>query len=119
MKKSYSKSQLQDKAKAVFKDYPTATSVFATTDSQFFLNQNRAELHAGKKGAVIEIENEFEAPEKTDSKSKTAKELIAEAKTIETIEAVEAAIVLETEGDNRTTVLAAYNARIEELKADN
>jgi hypothetical protein len=121
-KKTYSKSELAKKAVDVFKTYPTAEKIFASNDGQFFLEENRAALHAKslKKGQYFEIENEGEASadNSKDSKSKSAEDLIADAKDIETTEAVEAAIVLETEGKNRKTVLAAYDARIQELKAD-
>ncbi|CDF80573.1 hypothetical protein BN863_28610 [Formosa agariphila KMM 3901] len=120
MKKTYSKADLQKKAQGVFKSYPDADKLFATTDGQFFLDQNRANLHAGAKGKVIEVENDavLESTETKTGKTLKAEDLIANAKDIETIEAVEAAIVQETEGKNRTTVLAAYDARIDELKAD-
>lgn len=120
MKKTYSKAELEKKAQDHFKEYPKADKLFATTDGQFFLDENRANLHAGAKGKVIEIENEGVSEDKSDTKKpQSADALIEASKSIETIEAVEAAIVTETEGKNRTTVLAAYDARIEELKNAN
>ncbi|MFY0714124.1 hypothetical protein J1D01_10635 [Seonamhaeicola sp. NFXS20] len=118
MKKTYSKAELEKKAQAVFKNYPKAKKVFATTDGQFFLDQNRANLHAGAKGKVIEINDVIEEEtEDTSIKPKSAEALINEAKSIETIEAVEAAKEVETKGKNRSTVIAAYDARIDELKS--
>lgn len=119
MKKTYSKAELEKKAQAVFKDYPKANKVFATTDGQFFLDENRANLHAGAKGKVIEISNDGTDEDNADNsnKPKSAEALINEAKTIETIEAVEAAKEVEAKGKNRSTVIAAYDARIEELKS--
>ena len=81
MKKTYSKAELEKKAKDVFKEYSNANSLFATTDGQFFLDQNRANLHAGAKGNVIEIENDFEdqsenkveAPKKVSKKRSSKK----------------------------------------------
>ena len=122
MKKTYSKAELEKKAKDVFKEYPSAKSLFATTDGQFFLDKNRANLHAGAKGNVIEIENEFEAHSKSNSKDsdsikpKSADTLIEEAKTIESIDLVELAKEVEAKGKNRKTVIEAYDTRMEELK---
>lgn len=119
MKKTYSKADLEKKAQGVFKDYPKADKVFATTDGQFFLDENRANLHAGAKGKVIEIANEgtSEGESTKDTiKPKSAEDLITEAKAIETIDLVEVAKEIEAKGKNRTTVIAAYDARIAELK---
>lgn len=118
MKKTYSKAELEKKAQEVFKNYPKAKKVFATTDAQFFLDQNRANLHAGAKGKVIEVVNDVieEDTQDTSIKPKSAEALINEAKSIETIEAVEAAKEVEAKGKNRSTVIAAYDARIDELK---
>jgi hypothetical protein len=123
MSKTYSKSELSKKAVTFFKDYPQAKSVFATNDGHLFLSENRAALHKKslKEGQYFEIENEGQSSSddsKDNSTKKSADDLINEAKVIETVEAVEAAIVLETEGKSRKTVLAAYDARIEELKAE-
>ncbi|WP_166964611.1 hypothetical protein [Yeosuana marina] len=116
MKKTYSKAELEKKAQDVFKDYPKADKVFATTDGQFFLDENRANLHAGAKGKVIEIANEDTSESNDTNKPKNAEALITEAKTIETIDLVESAKDIEAKGKNRSTVIAAYDARIAELK---
>lgn len=119
MKKTYSKAELEKKAQGVFKDYPKANKVFATTDGQFFLDENRANLHAGAKGKVIEIANDGGSEDKTSKdgvKPKSAEALITEAATIETIDLVEVAKEVEAKGKNRSTVIAAYDARIDELK---
>ena len=58
MKKSYSKTELTEQSKAVFKNYPTAKVVFGTTDGQFFLNESHANIHATAEGKVFKIENE-------------------------------------------------------------
>ena len=55
MKKTYSKAELEKKAKDVFKEYPSAKSLFATTDGQFFLDKNRANLHAGAKEMSLKL----------------------------------------------------------------
>ncbi|AOR29545.1 hypothetical protein FORMB_25280 [Formosa sp. Hel1_33_131] len=115
MKKSYSKTELTEQSKAVFKNYPTAKVVFGTTDGQFFLNESHANIHATAEGKVFKIENENIPSEGTKNKPANAADLIAVAATLETVEAVDAAKALELEGKNRATVLAAYDARIEEL----
>ena len=68
MKKSYSKTELTEHSKAVFKNYPTVKVVFATTDGQFFLDENRANLHATAEGKVFTIENENIPFERTKNK---------------------------------------------------
>jgi len=59
--KKYSKTQLKEKAKDIFKSYPDATTLHATSDGQFFLEQNRAQLHADENELqVIEIEKNWD-----------------------------------------------------------
>lgn len=118
MKKEYSKSELETLAKAtVFKNFPNAKVAFATIDGQFFLEENRANLHAKAKGKVFTIENENENPIQLDKKKKlTADELIAEAKSFQSINEVETAQAIELDGKKRKTVLEAYSNRINELK---
>ena len=124
MKKTYSKAELVTKSKLVFKDYPAAEKLHATLDGQFFLDKNRAALHAGKTGSVIDIENDFETVE--DSKDKetitlktaSADQLIAGVKKFTNIDLIETAKHVEAQGKNRKTVLAAYDARIEELETE-
>lgn len=123
MKKSYTKAELATKAKAVFKNNTKAKAVFATTDGNIFLSQNRADLHAGADGKVFEIENE-NAPEKPKaekstqkgnkvSPAKAAKALVIKIGTLATVEEVKAV----TERATAKTVKAAAKARIEELNA--
>ena len=60
--KQYSKTQLKEKAKEVFNAYPDAKTLHATSDGQFFLEQNRAQLHADEnKLQVVEIEKDWDA----------------------------------------------------------
>lgn len=53
--KSYSLTELQEQAKKHF-DKLGVQKLYATTDGQFFLLENRARLHAGPKGMVHCIE---------------------------------------------------------------
>lgn len=114
MKKTYSESELKEnQVKAAFKQYPDAKKVFATLDGNVFLNENRANLHAGAKGTVLT----FDSTVKVDKKEKqeTPKALSA----TETIAAIDACETLEAlkafEGDERKTVIEAYNKKSEAL----
>lgn len=69
--KTLSKTALNEKAVPVFKVHPNATVLYATSDGQFFLNKNRAELHAnGNKLSVHDISR----PEVEDEPAKAPKE---------------------------------------------
>lgn len=60
--KRYSKNQLEQKAKEKFKEYPKTKKLYATSDGQFFLESNRADLHVkGKKLSVVKIEKLIES----------------------------------------------------------
>jgi hypothetical protein len=133
MKKSYSKSEIKEQSKEVFKNYPTAKVAFATTDGQFFLSENRANLHATAEGKVFKIENENvqekEAPKaivkgnknaantnddraaKMQQAKKEVKALVETIATLETVEAVNEAV----KGKTAKSVLKAAAARIEVL----
>ncbi|WP_438710857.1 hypothetical protein ACSTS3_19660 [Aquimarina muelleri] len=137
MKKSYSKSELKEQSKEVFKHYPTAKVAFATTDGQFFLNENRANLHATAEGKVFKIENENVQEKeqaldvikgnknavnssddakaakaaKMQKAKKEAKELAETIATLETVDAVNVAI----KGKTAKSVLKAAAERIEVL----
>ncbi|MBU2923053.1 hypothetical protein KO504_17015 [Winogradskyella psychrotolerans] len=122
MSKILSKSQLQEKADKLFKDYPEATEGFVTNDGNAFLDQNRADLHAksNDKLKVITFENEGlgEATPETEKvdpiKPASADQLIELAKTA-TIDVATINLDIEKEGKARKTVIAAFEARIEEL----
>lgn len=108
--KTYSEDELQAKAKKVLKEFAKAEVVFATTDGNIFLSRNFAELHAGPKGRVLEIERNIE-PEKTpfvnELNVKDTNALIAKA-TLEEL--------AKYSSDERVTVQRAYKARLEELR---
>ena len=73
--KQYSKTQLKEKAKDIFKSCPDAETLYATSDGQFFLEQNRADLHADEnKLQVIEIEKDWDASAGSATESATGSE---------------------------------------------
>lgn len=121
MKKTYSKAQLEEKAQSVFEQYPNEKRVFATVDGNIFLSENFAYMHAGAKGTVYPFDREVPV-ESADQGSTTtegtkkieykeALSLIAEAETVEELEALGLA------EDTRKTVVAAYDKRKTELEA--
>ncbi len=58
--KRYSKTQLKEQATEVFKQYPNTEALYATSDGQFFLEKNRADLHANEnKLSVMNIEKDW------------------------------------------------------------
>lgn len=108
MKKTYSESELKEnQVKAAFKQYPDAKKVFATTDGNVFLNENRANLHAGAKGTVFTFEK---AAKQDTNKQLNATDTISAIDACETLEALKA-----FEGDERKTVIEAYNKKREAL----
>lgn len=121
--KTFSKEQLVKKAQGEFKNYPKAKSLFATEDGNFFLDSNRAKLHAGTKLKMVEIENEnfinnqpVNEPEKV--KPANHKDLINESKTLETVEEVVAKLSIEQSLEKpRPSVVKAYKERIEVLNS--
>lgn len=105
-----------------------AEKLFATTNhdvlwanpkGEFFTSENIGVLSL-KKGEKLE---KFERSVKSESeevetvKPKNAETLIAEIPNIQTIELAELGKDIESKGKNRTTVIAAYDKRIEELTA--
>jgi hypothetical protein len=106
--------KIKDEAIAVFEQYPLAKVVYVTPDVQAFLKEDRARIHnkdfvTVKRSDVIEEKKEDKSLK--DGK-KSAEELIAFAATAETIAELDA--ILDA-GEKRATVVAAFNARKEEL----
>lgn len=122
--KVYSKSELKDKAKDTFKNFPKAKKVFITTDGQCFLEENRANIHAKpnklevvpfSKTDFIEVED---AKTVTASKGKTVEDIKAEIKEVEDVKVLEEMLEAEQNGKNRTTAIEAIQERIKELNPD-
>ncbi|WP_417366888.1 hypothetical protein [Flavobacterium beibuense] len=82
--KTYSTSELKEKANEVFAQYPTVNEVYATPDGNVFIQKNRAELHAKQKDIRVKP---FERELKGDSK----------ATKTETVQAVERPNVTDTQ----------------------
>ena len=97
--------------KKAFQKFPNATKVFETPDGQVFLNENRANLHAGPKGVV-----------KTHSKSDVAEKVEKKITAVEAIDKINEAETVEDlkpfEGDTRKTVIEAYNEKLEALNPE-
>lgn len=105
-----------------------AEKLFATTNhdvlwanpkGEFFTSENigALSLKNGQKLEKFERSVKSEAEEVDTVKPKNAETLIAEAKNIESIELAQLAKDVEAKSKNRTTVIAAYDERIEELTA--
>lgn len=128
MKNRYSRKELVAKAVALFKER-NENVLFATTDGQFFIHKDRANMHAGSQEKPFtvyeikrqEVEEELDeaAPDASGSKEdkQTVKQIQAEVAKTEDVEALEK--MLEAEKaleDPRKTAIAAIEERIAELK---
>lgn len=111
MKKTYSESELKELAQEVLKQYPAANTVHATVDGNIFLEKNRAEIHAGKKGRVFPFDRPIvkEAAKELVSKVEDVIKAIAEVTTVEELEAFKA--------DTRKTVIKAVEEKTAALEA--
>lgn len=109
-------SELKENAKEHFNRLQV-NKLFATTDGQFFLMENRAQLHAGT-GNVHRIDNE-EPAENPESKTPemTVKELTAKVALMEDINEVQHLLLAEIAGPNRATAVKAIEERITKLAA--
>lgn len=111
MKKPYSESELKELAQEVFNQHPVANTVYATVDGNVFLEKNRAEIHAGKKGRVFPFDRPIkkELAKETPAKADDVIKAIAEATKVEELEAYKA--------DTRKTVIKAVEDKTAELEA--
>lgn len=91
--------------------------LYANPKGEFFTSENIGALSL-KPGQKLE---KFERPKQVTEvptiKPKSAEDLIAEIKNIATIALAELGRDVEAKGKNRTTVIAAFDARISELTA--
>lgn len=110
---TYSLDQLQQMAGEHFARLGV-NKLFATSDGQFFLLENRARLHAGKKGSVYPIENAGgesatqEAPSKSIAEIKAALEG-ADLPTLQTM------LHEEVAGANRKGAVAAIQKALDAM----
>jgi hypothetical protein len=97
----------------------THNILWANKKGEFFTSENigSLSLKPGEKLEKFERTSEKEANEVPTVKPATADALIANTKSIATIEMAELAKDIEAKGKNRTTVIAAFDERIAELTA--
>jgi len=114
--KTYSLNELNERAKEHF-DQLQVNKLFATSDGQFFLMENRAQLHAGK-GTVHKIKNEepSEGIKPTEEeKPTTVKELLVQIEQIEDVTTLNDMLMAEISGQNRSTAVKSIEAKIAHL----
>lgn len=115
MKKTYSEEELKESANSVFEQYPNATKVFATVDGNIFLDENRANIHAGAKGRVLPFDKPLVKEEKADAtKNPSAADQIKAISEVTKLEDLEP-----FKADSRATVVKAVQDKTAELSAAN
>lgn len=107
MKKTLSESELKELAQGVFEQFPNAKEVYATSDGNIFLSENRANLHAGKDGNVYPFKREEKAAVETQLKAVDAVAKIQAATSMEELEAFKT--------DERKSVKEAFDKKALEL----
>lgn len=118
---TFSKKQLNEKALPVFKEHPNAPVLYGTSDGQFFLNKNRADLHASANKFTV---HDIEAPQPPKGEEAEMQDDGLTVKEIKelvdgTADKAQLEQLLEDErnGENRKTAIAAIEARLKELAA--
>lgn len=106
-KNTYSESQLKELANGVLEQFPNAKEVYATSDGNVFLSENRANLHAGKEGKVYPFKREEKVAAETTLKAADAIVKIQSATSVEDLEAFKT--------DERKSVKEAYDKKVQEL----
>jgi len=118
-----SRQSLLEGCASLFKKHNT-DKIFATTDGQYFLDHNRAHLHARSKKKMKVYELEASDLKEQDDKGNSeihllnAKTTIAAIKTIQDVEKLNTFLTEETEGKNRKSVIEAIENQIESLKVN-
>lgn len=95
-----------------FSKFPTVDTVYSTSDGNVFIEENRAQVHAGKDGKYFTHQRGPEVDQTTPQRG--SKELIAEIKEVKTLEDLEQYVA----NENRATVLAAIEKRKTEIQKD-
>jgi len=93
-----------------FEKFPAENTLYATADGNVFIDENRAQLHAGVNGKYTTHTRVVEQ-KALEPKKKTAAELIAEIKEVETLEALQEYVA----DEKRKSVLEAIEERTAEL----
>ena len=101
--------ELRQESASIFAQFPTASTLYATRDGQFFLDQNRAKLHAGR-GQVVDIHKDEDDTEEGQAIALNAKETAKQIMEVKTIAELEAYA-----NDQRVAVKKAYDRRLAEL----
>lgn len=91
--------------------------LYANPKGEFFTSENIGALSLKPGQKLEKFERTKQATEVPTIKPKSAEDLIAEIKNIATIDLAELGKDIEAKGKNRTTVIAAFDARISELTA--
>ncbi len=125
--KRYSKTQLKEQATEVFEQYPNTEALYATSDGQFFLKQNRADLHANEnKLSVMTIEKDWKTDSAKDETEKkpahpvSVKVLQAKVKDTSDVEELKRWLKEEQALEHpRKTAFACLEERIKELEEQN
>jgi hypothetical protein len=101
--------ELRELSSPIFAQFPDANTLYATRDGQFFLDENRARLHAGK-GQVVPIHKDEDDTEEGQAIALNAKETAKQIMEVKTIAELEPYA-----DDQRVAVKKAYDRRLAEL----
>ncbi|MBN1987822.1 MAG: hypothetical protein JW783_00310 [Bacteroidales bacterium] len=117
------KDAIEAVAKDVFNRYPKAQKVAVTSDGMAFIvdnGDNAVKNHATKNrsGKELKIYNFTRDEVKQPKSSDRAEDLIALIGSCNTVSEVESIKAKEASGKNRSTVIQAAEARVNELKKD-
>jgi hypothetical protein len=115
------KSLLIKNSLSVFESHHVDT-VYATSDGQYFIDENRANLHQnsdGKKLTVYTISQEeateANTPKKSEILNQSVKDLTASLEEISSVEELYNLLAEESNIDTRKSAIAAINDRIESI----
>lgn len=111
--KKFSKKQLIEQAAGIFKKHPKASFLYATTDGQYFLSRNRAELHASSDKLSVVIIQVTDIEEEEIITIKKLKPIVANLSDISQLEELLASE--KASEDPRKTAIKLIEERIEEL----
>lgn len=113
--KRYSKEELSSQAGEHFKRLGV-NKLYATTDGQFFILENRAQLHAGTSLTVYRLEDPGNlAPASEDKKPLTLKELSLRVSELLDMDQLQILLHEEVAGVNRSGAIKIIEDRIAKL----
>lgn len=119
MKPIYNQAQLAEMAKERFETLGV-DKLFATSDGQFFLLENRAQLHAGPKGMVHELKKGGSKSKGADTGAATISISVLETmvKSENDLQKLTDMLLAEVGADNREEAKNIIQARIDSLTDD-